>query len=411
MWHLTRLALHNRLVTLGIVIILVGLSIWALLGLQQELIPDIELPYATVLTVYPQAPADLVAENVSGPLERAIWERWQGNGLKHLYSTSAESMSMILAEFEFGTKMGPVNDSFNELISQVELPAEVAGAIGLVPDLKENPRIIPIDVTGIMPLVVLSLSGEASPEQLKAVAESDIVPALSGIDGVLSVDTAGGENDRVIIAPDPAKMNQYGLSLAQIIGALPPEYQSLNREALAAQVGGTPLGMDNVTLGTIASVYLGPTSSITRTNGQPSLTISVYQTKGSNTVTTANAVIDRVNQISGDLGDGMELTTVMDQSEFIEESIDTLVEKALIGGALAVIIVFLFLMAVRASLVTAISIPISMLLGFGAMWVFDITINILTLSAMSIAVGRLIDDSIVIVEVIYRRLQGGESFR
>ena len=411
MWHLTRAALHNRLVTLGIVVVLVGLSMWALLGLQQELIPDIELPYITVLTVYPQEPADVVAAEVSTPLEQAIWERWGGKGLKHLYSTSAESMSMIMAEFEFGTGMDQVSDSFEMLIRQADLPPKVAGAVELVPDLKENPSVIPINIAGIMPLVVFSLSGDATPAELKAVAEADIVPALSEIEGVLSVDTAGGENDRVIITLDPEEMDRHGLSASRIIGALPPEYQAASRESLAAQVAGTPLGMDNVTLGTMATVDLGPTSAITRTNGKPSLTISVYQAKGANTVSTANAVVDRANQLAAGLGGGLEMGTVMDQSEFIEKSIHTLVEKALIGGALAVVIVFLFLMAVRASLVTAISIPISVLLGFGAMYVFNLTINILTLSAMSIAVGRLIDDSIVIVEVIYRRLQSGESFR
>ena len=86
MWHLTRLALHNRLVTLGIVVVLVGLSIWALLGLQQELIPDIRLPYITVVTVYPQAPADQVASEVSTPIEQLIWDRWEGEGLKHVFN-------------------------------------------------------------------------------------------------------------------------------------------------------------------------------------------------------------------------------------------------------------------------------------------------------------------------------------
>ena len=162
---------------------------------------------------------------------------------------------MILAEFEFGTSMGPVTDSMNELIGEVELPAAVLGATELVPDLKENPRVIPINVTGMLPLVTFSLSGDATPEQLKAVAEADIVPALSEIDGVLGVETVGGQNDRVIITPDPAKMNQYGLSMAQIIGALPPEYQSL--EAVAS----TPLG-PGLSLGSMTTVDLGPTSAI-----------------------------------------------------------------------------------------------------------------------------------------------------
>lgn len=412
MWHLTRLALHNRLITLGIVIILVGLSIWAILGLQQELIPDIELPYITVITVYPQAPADQVASEVSAPIEQMIWERWQGRGLKHVYSTSVESMSLLMAEFEFGTSMRPVIEGLSEGMSQVDLPAEVGLATQTVPDLQENPRVIPIDVSSVMPLVTLSLSGEMPPEQLKAVADADIVPALSEIGGVLSVETVGGQNDQMIVTPDPAKMNQYGLSVATILGALPPEYQALSQQDLVAKVMDTPLGTD-VALGSVATVDVGPSplSTVTRTDGQPSLTINVLKDEESNTVKVANAVVDRVHRLEAGLPQGVELGVVADQSDFIEESIGTLVEKALMGGALAVVVVFLFLMAVRASLVTAISIPVSMFLGFLAMRAFGITINILTLSGMSIAVGRLIDDSIVIVEVIYRRLQKGEGFR
>ncbi len=411
MWHLTRLALHNRLVTLGIVIILVGLSIWAILGLQQELIPDIEFPYVTVITVYPQAPADQVANEVSAPIEQMIWERWEGHGLKHVYSTSVESMSLLMAEFEFGTKMSPVIEGLNDGMGEVQLPAAVGLATQLVPDLKENPRVIPIDVSSMMPLVTFSLSGD-TPAQLKAVADADIVPALSEIGGVLSVETVGGQNDQVIVTPNPASMNQYGLSVAVVLGALPPEYQALGQQQLIDAILATPLGVD-VTLGSVATVDLGPSplSTVTRTDGQPSLTINVVKDKDSNTVKVANAVVDRARALEPGLPEGVELGVVSDQSDFIESSIGTLVEKALIGGALAVIVVFLFLMAVRASLVTALSIPISMFLGFLAMRAFGITINILTLSGMSIAVGRLIDDSIVIVEVIYRRLQKGESFR
>jgi HAE1 family hydrophobic/amphiphilic exporter-1 len=119
----------------------------------------------------------------------------------------------------------------------------------------------------------------------------------------------------------------------------------------------------------------------------------------------------KAEEIKGSLGSGVELAPMFDQSDFIEGSINELRDKALIGGVLAIVIVFLFLTAIRASLVTAISIPLSLLVGFLLMRAFGITINLLTLSAMSIAVGRLIDDSIVMVEVVYRRLQRGEGFR
>jgi len=104
-WHLTQLALRNRVVTLIIVALVAGASIWAMLGLKMELMPNIQFPYTTVFTVYPKAPPDQVLSNVTAPIERIIWNQWEGKELKHLTSTSTDGISVIVAEFEFGTNM------------------------------------------------------------------------------------------------------------------------------------------------------------------------------------------------------------------------------------------------------------------------------------------------------------------
>jgi HAE1 family hydrophobic/amphiphilic exporter-1 len=202
-------------------------------------------------------------------------------------------------------------------------------------------------------------------------------------------------------------MNEFGISMSQIVGLLSPKYSSLS------EIENTTTGNDGIVLKDIAGVSKGPApgTAITRTDGKPSLTVTVMKKDEANTVDVANAVVAKAEEIKGSLGSGVELAPMFDQSDFIEGSINELRDKALIGGVLAIVIVFLFLLAVRASLVTAISIPLSLLVGFLLMRAFGITINLLTLSAMSIAVGRLIDDSIVMVEVIYRRLQRGEAFK
>jgi len=406
MWHLTQLALKNRWVTFIIVAMLAGASIWAILGLKMELIPNIEFPYITVVTVYPQALPDEVVNKVSTPIENVIWTQWQGKGLKHVTSTSAESVSIIFGEFEFGTNMDEVTSTIKQGISQLNLPPEVLTFPQINPEMGENPRIIPINMS-IMPLVVLSLSGDLPPDQLKQVADMQIVPALQSIQGVLNVETEGGEKEQVVIAPDPEKMNEFGISMFQIVGLLAPQYTSLT------QIANTPMGTDGVVLQDIADVSQGPAPGtvVTRTNGKPSVTIMVMKQADANTVEVANAVLTKAKETSANLGSGVTIDTVFSQSDFIQSSINELRDKALIGAVLAIVIVFLFLTAIRASLVTAISIPLSLLIGFLLMRAFGITINILTLSAMSIAVGRLIDDSIVMVEVIYRRLQRGEGFR
>jgi HAE1 family hydrophobic/amphiphilic exporter-1 len=406
MWRLSQLALRSRVITLVVVVILLGASIWALLGMKMEMIPDIEFPYTTVITVYPQALPETVADEVTTPIEEAIWDRWEGKGIKHLYSTSAENISAILAEFEFGTNMEEATASIKEGIGELPFPPAVLELPQTNPEIGENPRVIPINMS-MMPLVVLSLGGDMSPDQLKELANTQIVPALKSVDGVLNVEIEGGDNDQVVVAPSAEEMVEYGISMSQIIGLLASQYDSLDA------IENASMGVDSVVLKDIADVGQGPppSSVVTRTNGKPSLGILVMKEDEANTVDVANALAAKVEELKTGLASGVELFPVFDQSDFIESSINELWEKALVGGALAIVIVFLFLMAVRASLVTAISIPLSILTGFLVMRAFGITINLLTLSAMSIAVGRLIDDSIVMVEVIYRRLQRGENFR
>jgi len=405
-WHLTRLALQKRAVTILLAALLVVASIWAVLGLNMELIPDIQFPYVTVVTVYPEASPDEVASQVTTPIEEAVWNRWRGKGLKHLTSTSTDSVSLIFGEFEFGTNMEEVTSTVRQDVGGLNLPPEVLSFPQVNPSMGENPRIVPINLS-LLPVVIISLSGDLPPDQLKEIADTQVVPALKDVPGVLSVETEGGAKDQVLIAPAPARMNEFDISMARVVGLLASNYSSLD------EIRNTPLGTDGVVLGDIADVGQGPapTAVVTRTNGKPSVTITVVKKDEANTVAVANAVVARAEELGRGLSNGVELAPVFDQSTFIEDSISTLWEKALVGGALAIIVVFLFLTAFRASLVTAISIPLSMLIGFLAMRAFGLTINLLTLSAMSIAVGRLIDDSIVMVEVIYRRLQRGEPLR
>jgi HAE1 family hydrophobic/amphiphilic exporter-1 len=406
MWHFTKLALRSRLVTILLALVVAGASAWAFLGLKVELIPDISLPYTTVVTVYPQATPDTVVNEITSPIEKIIWDKWSGKSLKHVTSTSSAGISIIMAEFEFGTDMTAVGDSLNEGISKLTLPQAVLDFPKLMGSNTKNPQIIPINMN-IMPLMNLSLSGDLPPEQLKQIAVTQIIPELTKVEGVLRVDVEGGDKDEVVISPDPDKMNQYGVSMAQIVGLLGAGYSSLS------DVENTSLGIDNVKLSDVSTVSQSPPplSAITRTNGRPSIGISVVKTETANTVETADAINAKLAELKEELGDGVSVSTIFDQSDFIKASINQLWEKAVIGGVLAILVVFFFLWAVRASLITAISIPLSVFIGFLCMRLAGVTLNVLTLSAMAIAVGRLIDDSIVMVEVIYRRMRQGINFR
>jgi HAE1 family hydrophobic/amphiphilic exporter-1 len=406
MWHVTKLALRSRVVTILLALAVAGVSVWGFLGLKTELIPDISFPYTTIVTIYPQATPDTVVNEVTTPIEKAVWDEWSGKGLKHVTSTSSAGMSVVMAEFEYGTDMTAVGDSLNKSIGKLNLPQAVLDFPEMMGSDSRNPQIIPINMN-IMPLMDLSLSGDLPPEQLKQIALTQIVPELSKIDGVLRVDIEGGDKDQVVISPDPDKMNQYGISMAQITGLIGTGYSSLS------EIENISLGIDSVKLSDIATVTQSPPplSAITRTNGRPSVGITIIKTDSGNTVETADAVNARIAELQGNLSEGVTISTIFDQSDFINDSISQLWEKAVIGGVLAILVVFFFLWTVRASLITAISIPLSVFIGFLCMRFTGVTINILTLMAMAIAVGRLIDDSIVMVEVIYRRMRQGVNFK
>lgn len=410
MWHLTRLALRSRAVTILLAALVAGASIWATFQLNREMIPDIEFPYALVVTAYPDATPAEVEEEVTTPIELVMWEEWEGNGLKHLYSTSADQMSVVFAEFDFGTDIDEVIASLETGFdpSQLELPSAVRQLPMMDPRVGENPRILSLDAS-MMPLVVLSLTGDVSSAQLAAMAQELVVPELDVIEGIAQVQIEGGEEEQIVVTLDPAKVNSLGLPMSMVLGVLSavPEYGSL------AALEASPVGVDGVALGDVAEAVLRPApgTMISRVDGETAVIITVYKDQDANTVEVANAVTEKARELDETLGNSLEISPAFDQSDFIEESIGELSLMAMIGAALAIVIVFAFLRAFRASLVTAMSIPFSIIVGFLAMYFSDITINMLTLSAMAIAVGRLIDNSIVITEVVYRRMKKGEGFR
>ena len=401
---LTKIAMKKRWLTFLIVALISGVSIWSTLTLKMEMIPNIELPVTSVITVYPQAKPEKVMNDVTIKIESAISGM---NGLDQLISTASEGSTFTIAMFDYGTDMDKVNDTINQNLAELDLPPEIRGLPATMPQLKENPQLYAIDMN-MMPVVMVSLTGDMQPSQLEEIAVTEIIPRLEAIDGVYHVSVEGGSNKQALVNLDAEKMNAAGISMSQVAAIIgSQEYSSLK------QLENATLETDTLELSDIAEVNLGlpPGTAVSRTNGQTSVMISVMKEAEANTVTVANALIDEFQSIETTLGNDVRLITVWDQSEYIETSIGDLIRNALIGFVLAVIVVFFFLMAVRASLVTAISIPLSLLVGFLAMRFLGITINLLTLSAVAIVVGRVIDNSIVVLEVIYRRMQQGEAFR
>jgi HAE1 family hydrophobic/amphiphilic exporter-1 len=403
---LTRLSLYNRWITMVLAVALVGASIWATLRMKQEMIPNIELGMTTIVTVYPGASPQTVLDQVTTPVEEAILDM---DGLQRTSSTSVQNLSFVILEFDFGTNMDKVNEEIGERLTNVDLPEAISGYA--LQAQTDNPVVYPLDVS-MIPIVMYSVSGEGmEPNQLYNIVSSRVVPALSeGNEDQYVIGVEGGQ-EGVVVTPDATRMNSGGVSMGQLLAALNGRQYASEGEVLDAPVTGPAVRVRDV-----ATVATGPLpgTAITRTNGETSVIVLVQKKAGANTVEVAKDVNSRAKQISSDLendGVSVNIVKVFDQSDYIQESIGELTQDAVIGGILAVIVIFIFLLSVRGSVVIALSIPFSIFVGFLIMSAVGVTINILTLGAMTIAVGRIVDDSIVMLEVIYRRLRQGQPFK
>ncbi|MDP2949483.1 MAG: efflux RND transporter permease subunit [Chloroflexota bacterium] len=432
---ITRLALRRPAVTFLATILVILAGVFAIFRLQTELFPDINLPVASVVTPYPGASPDAVLENVTVPVENAVAGV---GGLQDMQSISAEGLSMVIAQFDYGTDMDQVEREIGSNVNNVALPSGVA-----------RPTVTRIDFSDF-PVVFLSLLGERDVSELDALAKKEVVPALERLSGVAQVSIEGGAAQQVWVTLDPQKLFQHGLTVDQVVLALqennvsrpsgivvrdgqvlpvrtvnryrsledvgnlvlspvatPPEAEAAPEEGPALSgVEGSPVRLRDV-----ADVRMAadPFASVSRTNGRPSLAIRVMKDPEANTVEVANNVQDKIGQMRGRLPADVQIVTIFDQSDFIEDSIDALVREGLLGALFAVLVIYVFLTGVRTTLVTAVSIPLSVLIALVVLAWQGITLNVITLAGLTVAIGRVVDDSIVVLENIYRHTRAGEK--
>lgn len=427
MHRISGLSLRKRSVVILATVLVAIMGLFGVTRLQTELIPDLEFPVITVITNYPGAPPDAVDQDVTLPIENVI----RGlPGIDTVQSTSSEGFSVVVAQFDYGTDMKDREQSALAAVNGISLPSG-AGR----PDIRR------INLNQF-PIVQLALTGANSDAAaLRKVAQEQFVPALSAVDGVNRVEVTGGADDAVQIELNPTALADAGLTPQQIAGVLQANNLSVpagavesNGETLPVRVGnqiaslddlkalvvGTKQGADGattpVTLGEVATIDVAPGGApgISRTNGEPSVAVDVYMNQGANTVDTAAGVRDALDELDADLkaaGQDVQVVTIEDQSVYIQDSIDGLVREAGLGALFAVVVIFGFLLSVRSTLVTAVSIPLSVLLAFIVLWTQGITLNIMTLGALAVAVGRVVDDAIVVLESIYRHSQRGKDAR
>jgi len=424
--RLAKLSLNNRAVVALVSIIVVLFGFVSLGSLKQELIPSFETPQAAIVTTYPGASPQVIDAQVSRVLEDAVRAQ---DGLVSSTSTSQNNLSILRVEFDYGTSTAKVKENLAAAIASVEAKLPTGA----------NAQVISGSFDSV-PIVSLGISSPDNSKIGKLLQE--VAPTLfSGIAGVRDVSVAGVEEKRVNLDLDTAAMAAYGLSQQSIVNALktngfivPAGTLTDSKGSISVEVGNevnslkdfkslpltgsqTTFGMTGPVVSTVAvtiddvadvSYVTAPITAITRVNGQDALAVSITKTQDGNTVAISNAVQEKVDELAKELGKGVVVTTIFDQAPYVEQSLHDLTTEGLLGLTFAVLTILLFLLSVRPTLVTAISIPTSLLVTFIGLNTFGYSLNLFTLSALTIAIGRVVDDSIVVIENINRHLSYGE---
>ncbi|MFD0311772.1 efflux RND transporter permease subunit [Streptomyces sp. NPDC127119] len=415
---LSRFSLAQRaLIGLMSIIALVFGAI-AIPQLKQQLLPTIELPMVSVLAPYQGASPDVVEKQVVEPIEDNLEAV---DGISGVTSTASEGNALIMASFDYGNDSARIVADVQQAVNRarVQLPDDV------------DPQVV-AGSTDDIPTVVLAVTSGKDQQALSDQLDRTVVPALKDIDGVAQVTVDGVRDLEVAVTPDDAKLAKAGLTTAALGQALqaggatvPAGSFDEDGDNRTVQVGGgfTSLqqiedlmvtgegGRKPVRLATVATVEEKParTESITRTDGKPSLAVSVTMDHDGSAVAVSDAVQDKLPGLRKDLGSGATLTVVSDQGPAVSKSIKGLTTEGALGLLFAVLVILVFLASVRSTLVTAVSIPMSVVLALIVLWVRDESLNILTLGALTIAIGRVVDDSIVVLENIKRHLGYGEE--
>ncbi|AYC28505.1 efflux RND transporter permease subunit [Paenisporosarcina cavernae] len=412
---IVRFVLKNKLAVWLITIIVTISGLYSATQMKMETIPDISIPYLTVMTVYPGATPEKVMDDLSIPIEKKVESM---EGVKAVFSNSYANMSSVQLEFEYEVDMDEAKREVQSLIDQVTFPEQA-----------QDPIITRISMN-MMPVIALSVSSSKEDiVSLTSLVEDVVVPKIEKIDGVSSVAVSGQNIEEVELTYDEEALAKYNVtkeSIAQMIQASDMDvslglFQFDDAEE-AVSVDGKLTTVDQlndllipvtpsetqplpmVNLGELASIELvGKVESVSRTNGEEAIAIQIVKAQDANTVTVVNEVKDVVKEL-GKTHPELTIDTTLDQGKPIEDSVETMISKALFGAGFAVLIILLFLRDFRSTIISIVSIPVSILMAILILKWMDITLNIMTLGAITVAIGRVIDDSIVVVENIYRRI-------
>ncbi|HEX7401294.1 MAG TPA: efflux RND transporter permease subunit [candidate division Zixibacteria bacterium] len=381
-----------------------------------DLMPDVQFPFMSITTIYPGTGAKEMESDVSKKIEEGMSSI---SGLKNIYSTSAEGFSQVLLEFNLDVKIRDADMDVREQMSKIrnELPQEA-----------EEPTIERFDVSAT-PVMIFALSSDMPLDQLRTLAEDKVKNRIEQTEDVAGVDLVGGWEREIKVELDSRKLEAHDLPIQQVIGVL--FLENLNvpggrmdqepREIILRTTGEftTVDQINRIIVGTRQGIpiYLRDVAQVkdsfkeqrelAKLNGHPSVSFIVHKQSGGNTVKVCDNLKKTFEQLNKELPSGTTIEVASDQSKFIKRSVNDTMRTLYLGALFVTLVVLFFMGNLRSTIIAALAIPTSIFATFMLMYAFGYTINMMTLMALSLAVGILIDDAIVVRENIFRHMEEG----
>ncbi|MDM7925610.1 MAG: efflux RND transporter permease subunit [bacterium] len=418
---LTSLSVRRGVTAFMIYLMAAGFGLFSLIRLKLDLYPNLEFPYIAVMTSYVGvAPADMETV-VTRPIEESVGTV---ENVKQVTSMSMQGISAVMLEFEWGTDINQAQIDVRNALEYIKdvMPADAT-----------NPMIFAFDLSD-MPIIQLTLDSKVhGMAELRRISEHELEPRLERIPGVASSFTVGGLSREIQVQADPLRMRAHNVSILQVLGALQMnnqqiasgwvqdphqeytiqtagEYQSL------AEIENTPVmasGSAVVRVKDVAKVVDGFAEQRQRvyTNNSPAVVVMIQKQSDANTVAVSREVAKQMPAILSELPKGLKIETLFSQADFINKSMANLGSSAWQAIVLTFLVLLFFLRNLRSSLIVAVSIPVSMLVTFAVMDYLGLSLNIISMAGLALAVGMIVDNSIVVLEVVFRHHEEGESPR
>ncbi len=399
-------------------LVLILFGIVSFTRLSVDLMPKIELPMLALIDSYDGAGPEEVEELVTKPLENSMASL---AGMDSITSTSSAGNSVVLITFDYGTDLDSATNDVRDALEMTKM---------MLPEEAQDVSIIKMDINS-MPIMNLAVSGDRSLEDIQKIVEEKIAPRMERISGVASASVSGGQEQQVIITADPYKLSAYGLNtgtISQIVmgenanhpggyitqGSQETLVRTLGQYESVEQLADTQVSLSTggtVRLGDVVDIRVGlsDAASIVTLNGQKVISLAIQKESDGNTVGVDREVRKAMAELEEELYEDIDINIAYSSADMINTSVDNVINNLFLAVVISCLVIFIFLGNIRSTIIIGVAIPLSIISTFVLLYFGEHTLNIITLSALALSVGMVVDNSTVVLENIYRHRSMGKN--